>query len=85
MAPCRRSKAGVALFPPDPETPGLGPAAPRWVSQDLLLWVSEGEWPWWGLVCPLPPRGVLIAYGLLGEEGLGDGGGELEGAGLGQL
>ena len=51
----------------------------------LLLWVSEGEWPWRGLVCPLPPRGVLAAHGLLGEEGLGDRGGELEGAGLGQL
>lgn len=71
--------------PPRPETPGSALAAPHWVSKHLLLWVSEGERPWRGLVCPLPPRGVLIAYGLLGEEGLGDGGGELEGAGLGQL
>lgn len=51
----------------------------------LLLWVGEGERPWRGLIRPLPPRGVLIANGLLGEEGLRDGGGELEGAGLGQL
>lgn len=48
-------------------------------------WVCEGERPWWGLVCSLPPRWVLIAHGLLGEEGLGHGGREREGARLGQL
>jgi hypothetical protein len=55
------------------------------VSGYLLLGVSKGERPLWGLVCSLPPRWVLIAHRLLGEEGLGDRGGELEGAGLGQL
>lgn len=45
----------------------------------LLLWVSEGEAAdGQGSSCPLPPRGVPIAHGLLGEEGLGDRGGELE-------
>lgn len=65
--------------------PSLALGVPHQVPRYLLLWVSEGERPWRGLVCPLPPRGVLVAHGLLGEEGLGDRGGELEGAGLGQL
>lgn len=79
---------GLSCHPcpaPPRECPGLGPAVTHWVSRHLLLWVSEGKWPWWGLVCSLPPCWVLIAHRLLGEEGLGDGGGELEGAGLGQL
>lgn len=79
------SQRGVTNPAPRPETPGSAPAAPRWGSEHLLLWVGEGERPWRGLVCPLPPRRVLTVYGLLGEEGLGDRGGELEGAGLRQL
>ena len=75
---------GVTLLP-TPRRPSSAPAVPHRASRRLLLWVSEGERPWRGLVCSLPPRWVLVAHGLLGEEGLGDGGGELEGAGLGQL
>lgn len=65
-----------------------GPEPPTWPHRPprhLLLGVGEGERPWRGLVRPLPSCWVLIAHRLLGEEGLGDRGGELEGAGLGQL
>lgn len=54
----------------------------RW---HLLLAVSEGEWPWWGLVCSLPSRRMLVVCRLLGEERLGDRGGELERAALREL
>lgn len=51
----------------------------------LLLSVSEGEWPWWGLVCSLPSSWMLVVCWLLGEERLRDGRGELEGAALSEL
>lgn len=66
-----------------PPLPRDAPAVPHGASGHLLLGVSEGQRPRWGLVRPLPACWVLIAHRLLGEEGLRDRGGELEGAGLG--